>query len=228
MLRKLIFSVAFAASVSLLSAGIIFTKEAAGVQQTSVAGATTETFDAQPTGAFGPFVSPVGTYSAGGSIQNPDVWGGSNQTRYIAVGAQSGTTSYDLTFTGLRTYFGFYWGAGDGQNQVDFLNGSTLVGSFRVGNIIPSLTPAYFGNPNTGENTSEPYVYLNFTSSDLASRFDKVVFRNDSTGSGLETDNHSVYDRLITPPGVPEPSTYALMGTGVLAMLALRRRKAAR
>ncbi|MCC7157535.1 MAG: PEP-CTERM sorting domain-containing protein [Bryobacterales bacterium] len=32
---------------------------------------------------------------------------------------------------------------------------------------------------------------------------------------------------MITPPGVPEPSTYALMGTGVLALLALRRRKAA-
>src|SRR5688572_27984682 len=103
-----------------LPAAIIFTREAPGVQQTSVIGATNETFDLLSTGALGMYVSPVGTYSAGAAIVAPDVYGGANQTQYVAVGTQSGTNSYELAFPDLRTYFGFYWGAGDGGNQVDF------------------------------------------------------------------------------------------------------------
>ena len=208
-----------------LPAGIIFTREAPGVQQTSVVGATTESFDSLPVGAFGPFVSPVGTYSPGGTIVAPDLFGGANQTRYISVGVQSGQLSYDLSFSGLRTYFGFYWSAGDGSNHVDFYEGATLKATFSVGDIIAGLSAAYFGNPNTGQNTGEPYVYLNFTSSDLASRFDRVVFRGTSLGAGFESDNHSVFDVIIPPPGVPEPASISLMLSGVGGLLVYRIRR---
>lgn len=211
--------------VSMLPASIIFTREAPGVQQTPVASAITETFDSLPTGALGVYVSPIGTYSSGAAIVAPNVFGGAFQTQYIAAGSQSGTTQYEVSFSGLRTYFGFYWGAGDSQNNVDFYEGATLKGTFGVGDIIAGLPAAYFGNPNTGGNAGEPYVYLHFTSSDLASRFDSVVFRNNTTGSGFETDNHAVFDELITPPGVPEPSSFLLMSAGFGAVLAMAARR---
>jgi hypothetical protein len=104
------------------------------------------------------------------------------------------------------------------------------VGAFTVGDVIPFLTPAYYSNPNPppGRNPSEPYVYLNFTGTG-GTVFDKVVFNNPSN-SGFESDNHSVYDQEITPPGtiVPEPSTW-MAGIGLcVAMLGTvvqRRRK---
>jgi hypothetical protein len=216
---------AFAALVtglgSSLPASIVFTREAPGVQQTSVAGATTEMFDSLPVGALGNHVSPVGTYSNGAAIVAPDMFGGAGQTRYISVGVQSGTSSYQVSFPDLRTYFGFYWSAGDPQNNVDL---ATLKATFGVGDIIAGLPAAYFGNPNTGANPGEPYVYLNFTSTDLASRFDRVVFRQVG-GGGFETDNHSVFDRIIPPPGVPEPSSLLLAGAGAIALIARRARR---
>jgi hypothetical protein len=217
---------------SSLPASIIFTREAPGVQETSVAGATTVNFDLLPVGPIGPYVSPVGTYSAGGTIAAPDTFGGAHQTPYIAVGAQSGALQFELMLSGPRTYLGFYWAAGDALNRIDFYSGTTLEGTFSIGDIIPGLAAGYFGNPNTGQNPAEPYVYLNFTSSDLASRFDRVVFRNSTLASGFETDNHAIFDQIITPPGVnplgvenPEPSSYALMATGIAGLLALVRRR---
>jgi hypothetical protein len=223
-MKKLILSLLLAGSMSFLSAGIIFTHEAPGVQATTVAGATTETFDALALGALGTYVSPIGTYSTGGQIVAPDQYGGSYQTQYISVGAQSGTTSYDLALTSTAFYFGFYWPAGDAQNHVDFYQGATLLASFDVGTISAGLSAAYYGNPNTGQNTAEPYVYLDFTSTDLGSGFDKIVFRNDSTGSGFETDNHSVFNELIPPPGVPEPSTWLLVSSSLAIVGLLKRR----
>jgi hypothetical protein len=211
--------------VSTLSAGIIFTREAPGVQQTSVANAIQESFDSLPLGALGVYVSPIGTYSNGATIVAPNVFGGAFQTQYNAVGVQSDTTQYEVSFSGLRTYFGFYWSAADIQNNVDFYEGASLKGTFGIGDILAGLPAAYFGNPNTGENPEEAYIYLNFTSSDLASRFDRVVFRNSTSGSGFETDNHAIFDELIDPPGVPEPSSFLLMSAGVGAVLAMAARR---
>jgi hypothetical protein len=60
-------------------AGIVFTVEAPGVQQTTVVGATTENFDSVALGSIagGGYVSAAvdGTYS-GGQIINADVFGG--------------------------------------------------------------------------------------------------------------------------------------------------------
>lgn len=216
-----------------LSAGIIFSFEAPGVQQTSVAGATTETFNSLSVGALGSYVSPVGTYSSGAEIVAPDQFGGANQTQYISVGAQSGTTEYTLTLGGLRTYLGFYWQAGDSQNRVDFYSGAVLQGSFTVGDIVPAVSASYFANPNTGQDSAEPFVYLNFTSADLSSRFDRVVFHNATTGTGFETDNHSIFDQIITPPGTPtlfsvdnpEPASSVLMGAGMAGLFWMLRRR---
>ncbi|MCX6592422.1 MAG: PEP-CTERM sorting domain-containing protein [Acidobacteria bacterium] len=211
-----------AALLTPASASIIFTHEAAGVQYTTVAGAITETFDSASLGAFSG-ASAIGTYSAGGVINSGNAWGGSNQTNHIDVGAQSGTTDYSIDFGKNIYYFGFYWGAGDAQNEIQFYQGLTKVASFKVGDISGGLSSAYWGNPNNGQNQGEPYVYLNFTA-DSGTPFDKVVFHNNGTGTGYETDSHSIYDQPINPPGVPEPATWAMMAGAAVALVALKRR----
>ena len=211
-----------AAFLTPASAGIIFTREAAGVQFTTVAGAITETFDSAALGSFSG-ASAIGTYSLGGVVNSGNAWGGSNQTNHIDVGAQSGTTSFSVDFGKNIFYFGFYWGAGDAQNEVQFYQGLTKVAAFKVGDTSASLPAAYWGNPNTGQNKGEPYVYLNFTAAPNTP-FNKVVFFNNGTGTGFETDSHSIFDQPINPPGVPEPSTWALMAGAIAVLAALKRR----
>lgn len=226
---RTLLSVLYAVLLPTLSGSIIFTRDAPGVQQTSVPQAKTETFDGLANGPLGTYISPIGTYSDGAAVSAGNVVGGSLQSTYVAVGVQSGKTDYSLTFPGLQTYFGFYWTAGDVDNRVDFFAGSALKGTFNVGDIINGLPVAYFGNPNIGGNVNEPYVYMNFTAVDEDSRFDKVVFHNNLTvHSGFETDNHSVFDEQVDPPGLPEPASMFLMGTGVCALLvyAARRKRA--
>lgn len=106
-----------------------------------------------------------------------------------------------------------------------FYNGSVLQATFTPSDILAGLPSAYYGNPNTGADLFEAFVYLNFTSTDLASRFDRVVFMNGNLLTGFETDNHSTYDQIIPPSGVPEPSTYALMATGTFCLIGLARKR---
>ena len=210
-------------------AAIIFNVEAAGVQQTSYSGVLTETFNLLPAGSLGAYSSVIGDYSIGGQISNPNAWGGSNQTMYLAVGAQSNTTSYTIDFKRDLSFFGVYWAAGDSQNELRFYNNNVLVQSFNVSAIMAPLSAAYNGNPNTGQNTSEKYAYVNFTTSG-GTLFDQVMFYNSRTSTGFETDNHSIYDIPRDNPGptsetaTPEPATMALVGATCVA-LAIRRRR---
>jgi hypothetical protein len=148
--------------------------------------------------------------------------GGSGQYDVVGLGV---TTQQTLDFNNGKTYFGMWWSAGDVNNKLQFYDvGNNLLGSYVIGDIIPFLSPAYFGNPNSGGNAGEPYVYLNFTTTggDL---IDKVVFTNLNV-AGFETDNHAVFDQPITPPGnaIPEP-TAAFFGLALASVSALHRRR---
>lgn len=217
-------------SVVSLQAGLIFTIEGPGVQATSVSGVTTETFDTAALGSFSGAIS-IGTLSSGGAIVAPDAFGGSDATRYYAVGVQSGSTEATLTLNEAQNYFGMWWPAGDAGNKLEFYNGASLLGSYRVGDIIPLLSPGYFGNPNNGLNGGEAYVYLNFTATGTDS-ITSVKFLNDTIFSGFEIDNLSVTTERIDPPGtlpgVPDAgSTAGLLALALVMIRSIKSRSSA-
>lgn len=199
-------------------AGIIISAEAPGVQATTRAGAIVETFDALATGPLGVYTSIIGDYTTGAQIVAPNAYGGSGQTNYISVGAQSKTTFYFLDFEKDLTYFGLYWGAGDAKNKIGFFSGETLLAVFTVADWAPALSAAYFGNPNTGQNKGEKYAFLNFDATN-GTTFNRIKFFNDGTGTGFETDNHTI---LGAP--VPEPATWTMI-VGIAAMGLARKRR---
>jgi hypothetical protein len=221
-----------ASAVLLLSpsasrAGYTVTVDAPGVQASTVAGVTTETFDARSIGSYTTLNSSIGQYTAttpGFAVLGPDSYGGADQTRYMAVGAQSGQTSATLTFFAPQSYFGLYWSAVDGLNSLVVFNGATPVLTVNEGSIFALLAAtghaaSYFGNPNNGQDRSEPFVYLNIFGT-AGSQFTSVSFLNNGTYSEFESDNHSIAS------AVPEPSSIVLLGLGATALtgISLRRR----
>ncbi|MBX9584652.1 MAG: hypothetical protein K2X87_30485 [Gemmataceae bacterium] len=204
------------------AAGVVAVPEAAGVQYTTVAGVVTETFDATPQMQYTALATAAGGLSAaapGLGVIPGDLYGGSLQTPYMGVGI-SNAPAATLTLPGPMSYIGMYLPALDATDAVRFLSGGSVVATFTLADIAPLLTPAYYGNPNIGGNTGEPYVYLNFYGT-AGTTFDQVVFDNGGSGGGMEVDSIS----LLAPTAVPAPAGLVLLGSGGLALLGRRLRR---
>ncbi len=206
-------------------AGINVSIEAPTVQTTSVSGAITEDFNSADLGGLTSYTSVIGAYSASGTIvQVADVYGGADDTQYVAIGSQAHSAgALTLALNGPANYFGLWWSAIDNQNEITLLSGASVVGTYTSNDILNLVNATanpglYYGNPNPAHagNTGEAYAYVNFTAFGGTS-FDTIVFRN-SINTGFESDNHSVR-------AVPEPSTLLMGGVAsVLGLIGLRRR----
>jgi hypothetical protein len=198
--------------------------EAAGAQTGTVPGVTTETFNEISTGQYSSLSTAVGTLTTSGSgaIVVADIFGGAGGTgNYFSLGAQSGSSDpVTLTFSGPQSYFGLWWSAADVNNTLTFYSGTTALATFTTATAFAGLGSSYFGNPNNGGDSGEPFAYMNFNSVG-DNTFTSVVFsNNNTTGTGFESDNWSIN-------AVPEPSSLVLSGTAaVIVGLALKRRRA--
>jgi hypothetical protein len=127
-----------------------------------------------------------------------------------------------------RLYFDIWVSAADKFNQISFYSGSHLVAAYNVRAglaAIAALPDAsqYFGNPNNGEDSGEPFAYLNFIWL-AGTTFTSVVLANSgTTASEFESDNWSVSSVApssipgVVISGVPEPSS--LVPGGIACVL---------
>jgi len=196
---------------------------------TSIA-APTETFDDRPLGTaiFSPG-GDGGSYLGIGNVTSgttPGVTaapfygpnpGDRDPTQYLSIGP--GNDPETITYAGLKTFFGLYWGSVDAYNTVDFYQGASLVASFTGADIIPLLA-----NGNQDDFSSNRYVVF----SDLS--FDKVVLG--SSGPCPEAscnfpNSTPAFEIDNIATGVPEPATWALMllGFASVGFFAYRRTK---
>jgi hypothetical protein len=180
----------------------------------------------------------IGTYTGSSAdpyaIVAPNVYGGatdstsSTPTNYFAVGTESTSENpVTLALTQPVSYFGFWWSAGDAYNRVALYSGSSLYGTFSTADLLSFLnngsgtitatngtsyqTSAYFGNPNysSGSNDgTEPFAYVSFAIT--GATITQIVFYNDSTSTGFESDNHSA---IFTGNTVTIPTTFVPVET---------------
>ncbi len=235
-------------------ADVIYTTYLAGKQEnpttvqlqsgTTTAVTGTETFDARPLVAVGsgtPFTSDFGTagavtgsFSGNYGITNFDQYGGAGGTgRYITTRTAAGLSIKFTTTAAVPgvNYFGVAISALDGNNVVNLYRTGSLLTSFDADILrtalrsCPNLQNPYCGNPTTGANGTEQYVYLNFF--DLSDYFDEVRLTQ-ASGGGFEADNFTAGFREANVPfgayvSVMEPASALLLLPGLLGLAMLRR-----
>ena len=202
-------------------------RSSAGNQSTSQTnGITTNTFTGLTVGAYGTSTSPLaagspgvttGTYTGqtngnGFGIFNDSF--GISGNNYFSTGARASqvpqgssgssvtldkSATLQLSTTNLTHYFGLFWLAVDAGNQLDFYNGSNLVGTVTANQLLAdtgtflnpginrsnSTTYNGTGGNGSGNNTGEKSVYINVYT-DATHGFDRVVLKQRDLVAGLK------------------------------------------
>ncbi len=199
---------------------IITTSEGVGSFNSTLGGTSVQTFDnllgIQKNVAW----EGVGTFDQLNVIK-ADQYGGAPSatapkgTAYAVEGLGKVTTT-TLKLNESSSYFGLYWSAGDGANDLKFYDRGVLVADFTTANLMNMLPKSYYGNPittgpNAGKNAGEPYGFINFFGGAKTS-WDTIVFGNNQD-SGFEADNYTVRSQGWNPK-----QDGALPGTAVIAV----------
>jgi len=219
-------------------AGITFTLEGAGAQETSLTGNIfTEDFESMSLGdstnvSFG---NGLGTMNQA-KIEDANQYGGAGGAGNYLRGGSS------ITFNEAQSYMGFWWSAGDGTNSIELFDEadeslgfySTSLVSDYIDGLSETERLAYSGNPNDNflkQNSHEYYSYLNFFGTEGSQ-----IKRVELNGKNFESDNFSFSTTARSTTGeilsgeateVPEPaSVLGLLATAAIGAASLRRRQA--
>ncbi len=165
--------------------------------------------------------SQSGRYAApvsGGSPASPTLW----SKPYFSTGLATIT----LNFSQAESYFGLLWGsvdAGTTYNSVTFnnvVNGVVNQVAVVTGNDIYAATRSDAASGSQGYGGSF-YTVLD----DLDGSFNQIVLG--STIVSFEAADIQYGSSTVSLNNVPEPSAIAVLGTGLLALATLRRRRRA-
>ncbi|OPY86219.1 MAG: hypothetical protein A4E72_01724 [Syntrophus sp. PtaU1.Bin208] len=144
----------------------------------------------------------TGSYAAPYAVSNAD------SSKYLAVPSAASTGSVTINLGVLYSYLGIWWGSVDKYNTLSLYKGSALAATISGSTIISSN----WGN----QSSSDSNIYLNI--SEITGGFDSIRLTSD--GRAFEVDNITVGNP------VPIPAAAWLLGSGLVGLAGVRRRKA--
>ncbi|OZB26677.1 MULTISPECIES: PEP-CTERM sorting domain-containing protein [unclassified Acidiphilium] len=153
----------------------------------------------------------TGNYFSTGLTSNPSI---TTTGGYSVSPTSSGII--DFNFATSQSYLGLLWGSVDGQlgyeNVLSFYNGNTLLGSVTGAEIAAAANV-----PATGVRTYGGSAYININ---VNGGFNQVV-----AGSQKVSFEFAAVTSSTKQISVPEPGSLALLGTGLIALGLLVRKR---